>query len=47
LSCWYLQTEIKLMKPCFEGVEKAPSEDGVIGIGHVYHIEGYVLSVGI
>jgi hypothetical protein len=35
------------MKHCFEGVKKTPSEDGVVGIGHVYHIESYVLSAGI
>jgi hypothetical protein len=35
------------MKRYFEGVKKAPSEDGVVGIGHVYHVKGYVLSSGI
>jgi hypothetical protein len=35
------------MKCCFEGVEQTSCEDGVVGIGHVYHIESYVLNASI
>jgi hypothetical protein len=35
------------MQHNFEGVKETPSEDGVVGIGHVHHIAGYILCAGI
>jgi hypothetical protein len=35
------------MKRRFEGVKRAPSKDGVVLIGHINHVEGYVLSAAI
>jgi hypothetical protein len=32
---------------CFKGVEKTPSEDGIVRITHIHHIEGYILNVSI
>jgi hypothetical protein len=46
-SSWHFQTEIKGVKLCFIGVEETPSEDDIVRIIHVHHIEGYVLSTSI
>jgi hypothetical protein len=35
------------MKCRLKGVKETSSEDGVVGIRHVYHIESYVLGVSI
>jgi hypothetical protein len=42
-----LSDEVRGVKRCFEGVEETSSEDGVVRIIHVHHIEGYVLGTSV
>jgi hypothetical protein len=35
------------MKCCFESFEETSSEDGVVGIRHIYYIKSYVHGAGI
>jgi hypothetical protein len=39
---WNLQAEIPWMQGGFEGIQQARSEDGIIWIQHINHVEGYI-----
>jgi hypothetical protein len=46
-SCWYFEAQVCRVQDSFECVQESSSEDGVIWVRHVNHIEGDVFDAGV